>query len=252
MFSATKIFKGGNKMVRDETKSLIVNAIQTGLWSSAQNRVDRNLSFNNNIWNDNLNYIFDSVMKLDGKNGLTCFQFNRSGFHLVSIFDKESKTLFSICSERKLNTLLNRETVDTIHYTDSLCQLSSDANKLIQMKMDIIPDGEDKLESINELLEKITSNFEYRDQVERYCILETTINHNQMVLYAIRGVYLTKEYSISEIDESWNDYIQVVYGDTFSGVSFVEQDSENQDSEDYQVSDLSIKQQISLEEQEKE
>ena len=125
-------------MINGERKSLIVNAIQMGLWASAQNRADRKLLFNNNIWNDNLNYIFDSVIKLNGKNGLICFQFNRSGFHLVSIFDKESKTLFSICSGRTLNSLLNREYVDTIHYTDSLCQLSSDDNKHIQMKMDIM------------------------------------------------------------------------------------------------------------------
>ena len=137
-------------MLKLEKKNAIVKHIQDGLANASQNKKDRNISFNNNGWNDNLNYIFDSVMQLNGMFDLTCFKFNRSGFYMASIFDKESKTLISICSDKRITTLLSRSHIDTIHYTDAFCQLSKDIDPCQQMNL--FGESEDKITSINSLL----------------------------------------------------------------------------------------------------
>lgn len=239
-------------MVREEVKSALVDAIQFGLILSKQNRQDRGLSINNNPWNENLNHIFDLVLKLNGKYELVCFKFNRSGYSLVAVYDKVSKTLFSILSENNLNSLLHKKIEDRIHYSHSFSQLSKEPIKCQQLKFDnIIPNDSKKISDINDLLEKLTDEFEYKNQVERYCVLQTRINHKESLLFSVNAVYLTKNYNISETDNSWAKYISSNYNDETAGNTFIEI-VENEQDDNEPISDLSIKDNISLKDKKEE
>lgn len=239
-------------MVREEVKSALVNAIQFGLILSKQNRQDRMLSVNNNPWNENLNHVFDLVLKLNGKYELVCFRFNRSGYSLVAIYDKVSKTLFSILSENNLNSLLHKKIEDRIHYSHSFSQLSKEPIKCEQLTFDnIIPSDSKKINDINDLLEKLTEGFEYKNQVERYCVLQTKINHKESILFNVSAVYLTKNYKISETDNSWTKYISSNYNDETAGNTFIEIMEDNQEDNE-PINELSIKKNISLKDKKEE
>lgn len=233
-------------MVREDIKKILVKAIQSGLYAAEDDRRNRDILYNNNPWNDNLNYIFHLIMSLDGKCGLCCFKFTRSSFSLVAVYDKESKTLFSLMSESNLNTLLHRPIEDSIHYSHSFSQLSKEPCKYEQMKMDnVISADSEKIESINNLLNKLTYEFEYKDKVERYCILQTKINHTESILFDIKAVYINKNYKISEIDNSWNKYISSNYGGlTIS--DYAVETIENNIDEDEPINALSIKNNLYL------
>lgn len=234
--------------MKETSKEYLVEAIQLGLWNSQQNKIDRNIIFNNNAWNDNLNFIFDSVLKLNNQHNLVCFKFSRSGFELVAIFDKNTKTLFSICSENTLSRLLKQDHIDKIHYTHSFCQLSNDKNSIVQEKMFFVIEDNDTINSLNKLLDKITENFEYKNEVERYAIIETKINHKEMKLYNIRAVYLNKEYNISEIDDTWNKYIQTDYEEVFVNNGNIEAQENEEEDDNYLDNLISIKENIVLKE----
>lgn len=196
-------------MISSNKKRLIVEAIQLGLTNSLHYRNSREISYDNNPWNENLNFVYDSVMNLDGQENLVCFKFNRSSFYLVALFDKDSKTLLCICSDKKFATLFKRSHIDTIHYTDAFCQLSQDPDKTKQTCM--FDEIEDKIESIQDLLKKITQNFGLTSEVKHFAILETKITHITAQLQDVKAIYLSKKYNIVNVDEEWRKYIPSNY-----------------------------------------
>ena len=234
-------------MLAESKKKVIVEAIQLGLTNSLQYRNSREISYDNNPWNENLNFVYDSVMNLDGKENLVCFKFNRSGFYLVAIFDKDSKTLLCICSDKKFISLLKRNHISIIHYTDAFCQLSHDTDKNVQTSM--FSEIEDKIDSIKTLLKKITQNFNLISEVKRFAIIETRINHKTSQLLNVRAIYLSKKYNVTSIDEEWRKYIPVDY-DAFNNFSIANASNDNNLSENY-LSSLTLKENKSVNTKEK-
>ncbi len=219
-------------------KQLIVKKIQEALRDSFVSRKERGLDINNNKWNDNYNFIFSALKKLHGKNGLSVFQFNRHGFNMICFYDKNEKTLYSLCGEQRLYSLMSRRVVNRLHYTDALCMCSThETGKQYNMFGEEVDFETD--ENKEDLLNLILPEIKLQHDIEEYVILEVNINHNACELNKICAKYISKNYELLKTDDSWNKYIIPSY-------NILDFEEQNLTTEIYNT-DIKIKEPIKIE-----
>lgn len=189
-----------------------VKTIQEGLSDAYTSRIEDGLSFSNLKWNSNNNHIFSALEKkfANGNLGLDVRLIRRCGYSMPCFYEKNTKTLYSIISKARLNSLRKRKIIEKPHYTDALCLLSKNEGSHFQLNIFGEPVIKTAPTTIKELLDQLTMSFD-GFEIDKYALITCSINHYTCELNEVMVHYMSKNYDIVETDTSWNKHISMNY-----------------------------------------
>ena len=189
-------------------KKIIVETIQNGLRDSWIERKQMGLFYDNHPWVMNYNYVFSRLQKLNNSNGLHIEKIRRHSYEMAVIYYEDEKTLYTICSDSKFESLLKRKSIDKYHFTDAFCLMSSHNGSGVQTNLFGEEVEVNTYEDLNDLLKSLMDQFSGTYDIQEYCILVCSFNHRLGIINQITGKYMCKNHDILKSDDTWNDYIQ--------------------------------------------
>ena len=194
-------------------RKIFVTAIQKGL-TNARNEINASNTLTDNRKHmQKWDYIGTTVSKaFESQEKYSFIPLDRGLFKPIMIFDKEEKVLYTIIKKKNFDKLLNRKSVDKIHYIDALLdynltyQATPQQLSLFDMENMFSDNAVDKIHDLQTNIETILCS----DEINKYITI--VIDFNNYILTDVNAVLCSKWLEI--IDENnWSEFITPSYDD---------------------------------------
>lgn len=147
----------------------------------------------------------EKIDDLLNKKGYIIEDFNRGGHTFVVIYDKKTKTLFSLMNEKTYKSINISKDPFKIHYLEALGIINNDDTP-IQEQVTFFKD-EEKLHNAKILLNKIVKN-KIEVDILNHCLITFKFKDNE--LKVVNGIQFNSNFDIIQF-ENLNRYIEVEY-----------------------------------------
>ncbi len=190
-----------------------VTSVQNGLTNARNEIYVSNTLTDNRKHMEKWDYIVTAVKEFFEHQGKYSFiPLDRGLFKPIMIFDKEEKTLYTIIKNKNFDKLLNRKSIDKIHYIDAMLDYNlsyqTTPEQITWSEMDNMfsDNAVDKIRDLQTNIETMLCS----DEIKEYITI--VIDFNGYTLTDAKAVLCSKWLKI--IDENdWKEFITPSYND---------------------------------------
>ena len=191
----------------DNKKRKIINSIQNGLAEAKVKNLSDGLTYENGAALHTLNFVFKHIDKIN-ESSFELYSFKRGPYQQTLIYDKETKTLISLTSQNNINRLKNRNSINRVHYIDSLLLFNDHIPTTEQLT--IFDDMPETWQDDRERVKKEIQNLISQKDIKYYMVVEYQIHYKSYSLYGVKSKILSPDYF--EIDtQNWGELIKPNY-----------------------------------------
>ncbi|MBU3105759.1 DUF5986 family protein [Clostridium gasigenes] len=200
----------GDKMtinLNEEYKIILVQAMQNGLERfkdyKIENRTITNMGSTGTKWD---------MINSECKDALPKLKFDvvickRGIWQLVLMYDKETKSLYTLMKDKRFEDLLKVVSKDKVHYLEALTTVNIDLSEEAQEQITLFEDfTKGKTEKIERTVRQLFKNID--GQIERHVLI--TFTDKNFELYSISASIITPSLQVL-LKEDWAQYIQPKY-----------------------------------------